>query len=67
MTGQTIIPGQVRAMEGIVRQAITSNPMIDIVFMYFVDPEKIRDYNEGIIPSEIVNHEKVAAHYNIPQ
>lgn len=61
-------PGQVqiRSMEGIVRQAIASNPMIDIVFMYFVDPEKIRDYNEGKVPSEIMNHEKVATHYNIP-
>jgi sialidase-1 len=57
---------QVRAMEGIVRQARIANPLTDIVFMYFADPDKINDYNQGIIPSEIVNHEKVAAHYNIP-
>ena len=57
---------QVRAMEGIVRQAITANPLTDIVFMYFADPDKMNDYNRGIIPSEIVNHEKVAAYYNIP-
>jgi len=57
---------QIRAMEGIVRQAKKTNPLIDIVFMYFVDPDKINDYNKGIVPAEIVNHEKVAAHYNIP-
>jgi sialidase-1 len=53
-------------MEGIVRQARKANPEIDIVFMYFADPDKSRDYNRGIIPSEILNHEKVAAYYNIP-
>lgn len=57
---------QIRSMEGIVRQARASNPRIDIVFIYFVDPDKIRDYTEGISPAEIMNHEKVAAHYNIP-
>lgn len=57
---------QIRAMEGIVRQAKKTNPLIDIVFMYFVDPDKINDYNKGIVPAEIINHEKVAAHYNIP-
>jgi hypothetical protein len=57
---------QVRAMEGIVRQARIANHLTDIVFMYFADPDKMKDYNQGLIPSEIVNHEKVAAHYNIP-
>ncbi|MBK8881773.1 MAG: SGNH/GDSL hydrolase family protein [Bacteroidales bacterium] len=57
---------QIRSMEGIVRQSKTSNPQIDIVFMYFADPDKINDYNTGIIPEEIQNHEKVAFHYNIP-
>ncbi len=57
---------QVRAMEGIVRHAWADNPETDIVFMYFVDPDKISDYNKGIVPGEIANHEKVAAHYNIP-
>jgi pimeloyl-ACP methyl ester carboxylesterase len=56
---------QVRAMEGIVRQTRIVNHLTDIVFMYFADPDKINDYNQGIIPSEIVNHEKVATHYNI--
>jgi sialidase-1 len=56
---------QVRAMEGIVRQAKISNPLTDIVFMYFADPDKMNDYNQGIIPAEIVNHEKVAGYYNL--
>jgi sialidase-1 len=57
---------QVRAMEGIIREARKANPYTDIIFMYFVDPEKMKDYNDGIIPQEILNHEKVAAHYGIP-
>ena len=57
---------QVRAMEGIVRQAKRINPATDIVFMYFVDPDKINDYNKGMVPAEIMNHEKVAVHYDIP-
>lgn len=63
-----LYPGieQVRSMEGIVRHALSVNPQTDIVFMYFVDPDKINDYNKGIIPAEIKNHESVAAHYNIP-
>ena len=55
-----------RAMEGIVRHAKLANPACEIVIMYFVDPDKINDYNKGIVPAEIVNHEKVALHYNIP-
>ncbi len=57
---------QVRAMEGIVRHALATNPAMDIVFMYFVDPDKIEDYHHGITPQEILNHELVAKKYNIP-
>jgi len=57
---------QIRGMEGIVRQARTLNPEIDIILMYFVDPEKMRTYNEGSVPSVIRNHEKVAGHYQLP-
>ncbi|MGV8094339.1 MAG: GDSL-type esterase/lipase family protein [Mangrovibacterium sp.] len=56
---------QVRSMEGIVRQAKEINPAIDIVILYFADPEKITDYARGDIPKVIMNHEKVASHYNI--
>jgi sialidase-1 len=54
-----------RAMEGIVRQAYVSNPKMDMVLFYFVDPNKISDYNKGITPEEITDHEKVATHYNL--
>ena len=42
------------------------NPRIDIVLMYFVDPEKMKVYNEGSVPAVIRNHEKVAGHYQLP-
>jgi pimeloyl-ACP methyl ester carboxylesterase len=57
---------QIRAMEGIVRQVKRANPLTDIVFMYFADPDKTNDYNHGLVPTEISNHETVAAHYGIP-
>ncbi|MFB9054807.1 GDSL-type esterase/lipase family protein [Formosa undariae] len=57
---------QIRAMEGIVRHARYLNPATDIVIMHFVDPGKMKSYRNGIIPDVIQNHEKVAAHYNIP-
>ena len=56
---------QIRGMEGIVRQAKRSNPQMDIVLMHFVDPEKLIDYQHGVIPSEIQNHERVAEHYQV--
>ncbi|MEQ9288192.1 MAG: GDSL-type esterase/lipase family protein [Cyclobacteriaceae bacterium] len=57
---------QVRGMEGIVRNVRQSNPSTDIVIMHFVDPDKMSDYRQGIVPAVIRNHEKVAQHYNIP-
>ncbi len=56
---------QIRAMEGIVRHLRYSNPGMNIIMMYFVDPDKIKDYEKGLTPSVIKNHEKVARHYNI--
>ena len=56
---------QIRGMEGIIRQARMLNPGIDIVLMHFVDPEKMKVYNEGSIPAVIRNHEKVAEHYQL--
>lgn len=53
------------AMEGIVRHAREAMPAIGIVIMHFVDPDKMADYRKGIIPAEINDHERVAAHYNI--
>ncbi len=57
---------QIRAMEGIVRHALSLNPTTDVVVMHFVDPGKMKIYREGGIPRVIQNHEKVAAHYNLP-
>jgi sialidase-1 len=57
---------QLRALEGIVRHARESNPVMDIVLMSFVDPEKIADYQRGRVPVEVGNHERVAEHYGLP-
>jgi sialidase-1 len=57
---------QIRDLEGIVRHARRSNPLMDIVLMAFADPDKTSDYNKGIIPVEIKNHQLVAQHYNLP-
>ncbi len=56
---------QIRAMEGIIRHARKDNPKIDIITMYFVDPDKMETYNGGDTPEVIQNHEQVAAHYQV--
>jgi sialidase-1 len=56
---------QILGMEGIVRHALESNPAMDIIVMHFVDPEKMTEYRKGIVPTEIQNHEKVAAYYQV--
>jgi lysophospholipase L1-like esterase/pimeloyl-ACP methyl ester carboxylesterase len=56
---------QVLGMEGIVRHGRESNPAMDVVVMHFVDPEKMAEYRKGVVPTEIINHEKVAAHYGV--
>jgi sialidase-1 len=53
-------------MEGIVNHARKVNPYMDIVLMYFIDPDKTGDYKQGKIPYEIASHDKVAQHYNLP-
>lgn len=55
----------IRGMEGIIRHARELNPGIDIVMMHFVDPGKIKKYNEGKTPEVIQQFEKVADHYGI--
>ncbi len=65
-TNGTSSDEQIMAMEGIVRHIRTENPAVEIVFMHFVDPEKIERYNKGEIPQVILNHEKVANYYQIP-
>jgi acyl-CoA thioesterase I len=58
--------GGVRSMEGIVRQAKTLNPDIDIIIMYFANTKHVSSYNKGEIPRIVQNHEKVAECYKIP-
>lgn len=57
---------QVRGMEGIVRQALLSNPQMDVVLLHFVDPGKMTEFRQGKTPSVIIHHERVAEHYKIP-
>lgn len=57
---------QLRTLEGIVRHALRSNPYMDIVLMSFADPDKLKDYDQGKTPTEVSNHERIAAHYNLP-
>ena len=57
---------EVRALEGIVRQAKKANPAIDIIMMSFADTYKTQDYNNGKVPMEVFNHELVAERYNLP-
>ena len=56
----------IRAMEGIVRQLRRQNPAADMVFTNFVNSAHIEDYHSGIIPDEIMSHERVAEYYQIP-
>ncbi len=65
-TNEFSTPEQVRAMEGIVRHTLASNPKADIVFMHFVDPGKMEQYRKGQTPQVILNHDRVAAHYLVP-
>nr|WP_299417673.1 SGNH/GDSL hydrolase family protein [uncultured Emticicia sp.] len=57
---------QIMAMEGIVRHVRKTNPAVEVVFMHFVDPEKIAQYNKNEVPEVIVNHEKIASYFQSP-
>jgi len=56
---------QVRGIEGIINHALHSNPLMDIVLLYFVDQDKMSDYNQGKTPVVIEQHEKVAQYYAV--
>jgi sialidase-1 len=57
---------QVRSLEGIVRHARKSNPMMDMILVEFAVPDVFGYYDKGITPAEITNHELVASHYALP-
>lgn len=54
---------QIRALEGILRQAYKVNPAMSVVLMPFADPDKFGDYDAGKEPIEVAVHQEVAAHY----
>jgi len=55
----------IRGMEGIIRHARRSNPHMDIVITYFVNPEMLATIQEGKVPLTIDAHEEVARHYHV--
>ncbi|HEV7346782.1 GDSL-type esterase/lipase family protein [Telluribacter sp.] len=57
---------QVRALEGILRQAYAANPAMNVVLMAFADPDKFGDYKQGKEPVEVAVHRRVAVHYGAP-
>lgn len=63
---QTPEAQQKRAMEGIVRHALTYNPDMDIVVMAFADEDKLEAYQQGRIPVQVSVHESVAVQYHLP-
>ncbi|MBO9617637.1 MAG: SGNH/GDSL hydrolase family protein [Niabella sp.] len=57
---------QQRALEGIIRHALTVNPYMNIIMMGFADEFKLADYAAGKIPAEIQLHERLARYYQLP-
>lgn len=57
---------QRRALEGIIRQLSKDNPYTEVVLMAFVDPEKIKDYQMGKVPTEVQLHEDIAKQFKFP-
>lgn len=57
---------QIRALEGLVRNAKLHQPNMDIILLSFADPDKTKTYSEGKVPVSVKNHELVAAHYGLP-
>lgn len=66
LANQTPPLQQMRALEGIVRQARNARPDMDIVLMAFADEPKLSDYASGRVPAEVGVHQKVAKHYKLP-
>src|SRR5690606_23347297 len=58
LANETPATQQQKAMEGIVRHALTANPYMNIVVMAFVDENKIKDYDNGKTPAEVALHEQ---------
>jgi len=57
---------QIRGMEGEVRQALLTNPNMDVIMLHFIYDPFIALLNQGKTPDVILNQEKVADYYQIP-
>ncbi|MDQ2862669.1 MAG: GDSL-type esterase/lipase family protein, partial [Bacteroidota bacterium] len=57
---------QYRAMEGIIRHALTTNPFMNIVLMAFADEDKNNDFKNNIEPLEVKVHRQLAEYYHLP-
>ncbi|PSL44205.1 lysophospholipase L1-like esterase [Chitinophaga niastensis] len=57
---------QRRAIEGIIRHALTENPETNIVLMAFADEDKMAGYRAGKVPVEIQVHADIAKKYHLP-
>jgi pimeloyl-ACP methyl ester carboxylesterase len=57
---------RIRAVEGIIRQAHSLNPNIDIIQQYFVEPYNMEYIKRGDVAPEIADHNRVTAYLDIP-
>ncbi|ANH83992.1 hypothetical protein A8C56_15700 [Niabella ginsenosidivorans] len=57
---------QRRALEGIIRHVLNTDPFVNIVLMGFADEFKLAGYQAGKIPTEIKLHEELARYYHLP-
>ena len=55
----------VRGLEGIIRQARTAQPNMDIVVTHFVNPGMLEQLRAGKMPLPMKAHEKVLKAYNV--
>jgi lysophospholipase L1-like esterase len=65
-TNEPDIRKQLRGMEGVIRHIRTISPETDIVMLHFVFQPLLDAMDRGETPLVILQHEKVAAYYNIP-
>ena len=65
LANKTPATQQQKAMEGIIRHALTVNPYMNIVLMAFVDEDKIYDYENGKVPAEVALHGQMAKYYQL--
>lgn len=56
---------RLKAYEGLVRQGRRANPLMDIVFLYFLDPSFYPLLTTGKTPAPIADYEKIAVPYGI--